>query len=436
MASHAAFVPSFPAAPRRLGNNGRWPQWTAEEDARLRTAYEAGEPLDEVAAELERPIKGVRSRALAIGVAGKHAKGRGGFAIEREWTAMEDERIREAYGKVPTAALALELSRPQGGVYQRAWRLGIKHGSREVWSRDEREALRIAHERGIALSDAVIALGRNYQAVAKIAQKRGFRFGTRPSLLVPPTLADLLALEDTAVPLPPVRAGSPYRLDGEGRPRAVRQPELWPAEKQDRFLEALEQTGSIEASLAAVGLKPISRKAAYRQKHRNPDFSTRWDAALKASPYRPGPKPRPKAPAAPRVPATPKPTTARRRPDTPGRRPVEAARPAAQPAPAPAAALRPTPAPAQRTPADRLQLIREIGQRLQSPAPAVRPGASWVENRIGQVERAKAFLREKGCRIRSASDDRFTYYVTGLAGEYTGAQLVEIAAHRGMELPA
>jgi hypothetical protein len=52
---------------------------------------------------------------------------------------------------------------------------------------------------------------------------------------------------------------------------------------------------------------------------------------------------------------------------------------------------------------------------------------------MAKVERAKAYLRNSGCHVKSASDTRFTYYVTGLAGEYTADQLVGLAERRGME---
>jgi hypothetical protein len=494
--------------PPRLGNNGRWPRWTPAEDDRLRRAYAAGEPLEQVAAELRRPYRGVATRAQTLGLGGRHAAGRGGWATEREWTEAEDARLREAYGEIPTQQLADELGRPKAGVYNRAFVLGLKHGYHREWTDEEQQALRVAHDRGVSLADLARALGRNYYGVHKYAANRGFRFGQRPRLVVAPALAEILALSDPAIPLPAVQARRPCT---EG-PRNVRQPEQWPAERKDIFLETLERTGSIEASLAAVRLKASSRKAAYRQKHRDPAFSERWDAALQASPYRPGPPPnartqREPGPARPRPWADPdrqahfleelrrhrwtraalaamglaasneaqvkreraldpdfdrrcEEAIALHRADVavvkavvalakfalappPKPKPVPIRRPRprrskglvaiGQPAPRAAPPPPPPPPPPAAVAGDRLQLIRSIGQRLQARPAAPASGSSWIEKRMAEIERAKAYLRDRGCRVKSASETRFTYYVTGLAGEYTADQLVDIAQARGME---
>jgi uncharacterized protein YjiS (DUF1127 family) len=257
------------------------PEWTREEDQRLAEAYAAGERIDLVAEEIGRPLRGTMSRAQKIGLAGTLGR-RGGFCNDPDWSAEEDQILRDRYGSVRTAELAKEMRRTQSAIYSRAHQLGIKSDYIRDWSDQECLALQIAHDRGIALCDLPPALGRSFAAIAKFSENHGYKFGKRARVAETLTIEQLLALQDRSAPLPPMRQ--------RPRPTNVRKPIEWPDTRKATFLETLERTGSIAASLTAIGLAESSRGVAYRERARDQVFSAAWDGALERSPYKPGPK--------------------------------------------------------------------------------------------------------------------------------------------------
>jgi len=263
---------------RRLRVNARHRDWTPEEDDRLRRAYRDSEDLRGVAAELGRPIKGLRSRGCKIGLGGTHAKGRGGWATEPEWTEAEDQRLREAYGDVPIDRLAAELGREKGAVYQRANRLGLSRSRYlRAWSEDEIRALEIAHRRGLALGDLPAALGRKYPGVAKYAAGRDLQFGLRPRLAEPIDLAGILALDDESVPLPAMRS----RPQPAPRPKATAGPRGWAdPRRREAFLEALRESGVIAPALRAIGLSPASTVRVAELRAEDPLFDRQCEESI------------------------------------------------------------------------------------------------------------------------------------------------------------
>ncbi|HEY3887773.1 MAG TPA: hypothetical protein VGL73_04310, partial [Caulobacteraceae bacterium] len=129
----------------------------------------------------------------------------GGFC-ERHWTEAEDAVLREGYGKIPTPELARKIGRPKGGVFNRAWALGIKHGWCTPFSADEDRAIKIAWATGISMVDLSKTLDRDPAVVGKHARHLGVRFDRRPPGVKAPrtprskrpelSLASILALED------------------------------------------------------------------------------------------------------------------------------------------------------------------------------------------------------------------------------------------------
>jgi hypothetical protein len=279
--------PGGPPSLPRLGNNGRWPRWTRAEDERLREAYGAGEALGDVAAELGRPLRGVSSRAVKIGISGDHALGRGGFIKSDDWSENEKRQLRELYGTRPIEYVAAAIGRSKSATYQRAFVLGLRHPKVRTWSEHERQAVRIAHERGIALLDIVPALDRNYAAVVKRAEGLGYRFGKRPRLAEPITLAQILALGDSAAPMPALKQEQPAHPTRRASTRAARPPTAatgrrgWAdRDRQDAFVAALHRIGWVRPALAEIGLSRNGEKELAKARAAMPEFDFRCREAL------------------------------------------------------------------------------------------------------------------------------------------------------------
>ena len=113
-----------------------------------------------------------------MGLQGTHARPNG-WRTEPSWTAEDIAALRRDYGTVPTPELARKLNRPKGGVYTKAWSLGLEHGFMRAFSEDEERAIRAAHRHGVSLTDLGAALGRDVAVVSKHAIRMGIPFGTR-----------------------------------------------------------------------------------------------------------------------------------------------------------------------------------------------------------------------------------------------------------------
>jgi hypothetical protein len=193
---------------RRLGYGRGWGRrWTPEEDDLLRRAYASGGSLRELGRDLNRPPGSLRWRAEALELRGSHPN-RDGFRQGPPWTPEEDARLREVYGKVKTSELPALFGRPKGGIFQRAWHLGIRHGYWRPYTEEEVRAIHIAWRHGIGIPDVAAALGRKPAAVYKqldrlklslsdparaVQASRGPRKTRRA-----PTLTEILQLENDA----------------------------------------------------------------------------------------------------------------------------------------------------------------------------------------------------------------------------------------------
>ena len=161
---------------RKLGYGRGWGRpWAEDEDALLRRAYAEGGSLPRLADRLGRTSQSVRGRAAYIGLIGSHPS-RDGFRNGPVWSEADLERLRQAYGSMPTKALAAELSRPLRAVYSRAFALGLKHPWMRSFSPDEDMAIRIGWWRGLSQTDLAAALGRQVAVVSKHAVQLGLHF--------------------------------------------------------------------------------------------------------------------------------------------------------------------------------------------------------------------------------------------------------------------
>lgn len=192
------------------------PDWSEEEDARLRAAYQSGERIDLVAAKLGRSQKAAYSRAKKIGLAHPRAI-KGGFITSPTWSAVEDALLTSLYGEIPTGQLPARIGRSKTAIFNRAHRLGLHHGYHRQFTRRELSALKIGFERGLAIADLAAAMGRKAFSLSKYATNHGYSFGRRPLLAAPIDLDGIITLEDLAKPLPPFRVAKSKSMRAVGR---------------------------------------------------------------------------------------------------------------------------------------------------------------------------------------------------------------------------
>jgi hypothetical protein len=179
----------------KTGQGRGWGRfWTPEEDALLIAAYARGESLTPLQRWLVRSGFSIRWRAEYLKLRGTHANS-SGWRTGPDWTEADLDRLRRDYGRVPTAELARQMGRSKAAILTRANVLGLAHGYIRPWSEEDKAALRIAHEHGIAVSDLALALGRNLAAVHKYAAKHGYAFGRWRRRSPAPSLYDILALD-------------------------------------------------------------------------------------------------------------------------------------------------------------------------------------------------------------------------------------------------
>jgi len=143
------------------------PDWSPEEVEQLKSLYTTGETIAAIAKAIGRPAGGVHSKATYLGLR----------RPSKEYSAEEEDFLRRAYaaGEDPRE-IARVLGRPVKGVQSKASELGLKHASRRPWSEADRETLIACHRDGVPLTETARRLGRNYAAVAKIAEKMGLSF--------------------------------------------------------------------------------------------------------------------------------------------------------------------------------------------------------------------------------------------------------------------
>jgi hypothetical protein len=259
----AAVVAPHAASPPRRSIAA--PAWSPDEDDLLREAYAKGERIDLLAKELGRTEKAAYSRAKKIGLT--HPREiKGGFVTKPKWSDEEDALLRALYGEAPTKDLPARIGRSMRSIYQRAFELDLKHGYQRQWSRSELKALKIAHCRGLAVADVAHAMGRKAFSVSKYATNQGYQFGRRPLLATPITLEDILRLEDSSVPAPPVRdpnAERALRLAAKAAPKPKPMREAKPAAVRQTAAPVAPREPALpappEARAHPIPVRPLGR---------------------------------------------------------------------------------------------------------------------------------------------------------------------------------
>ena len=149
----------------------------------LRQAYATGSSLAPLRTRLGRSRTSISFQAKTMGLHGTHIR-HNGWCIEPPWTEAELEMLRRDYGRVRTVDLAAALHRSKGGVFNKAFSLGLKHGFMRAFTEDEDRAIAIAHEHVLSITDLAAALGRDVAVVSKHAIRMGLPFSGR-TLLAP-----------------------------------------------------------------------------------------------------------------------------------------------------------------------------------------------------------------------------------------------------------
>jgi hypothetical protein len=140
---------------------------------------------------------------------GTHTR-RNGWRTEPAWSEAEIAILRRDYGRVKMKELETSLGRKKGGIYNKAFQLGLNSGYFREFDDDENRAIRIARDHGVSLTDLSAALGRDLAVVSKQAIKLGIPFATRVNRAPrgprrdrsPVTLGGLLAMDAPTMTLP------------------------------------------------------------------------------------------------------------------------------------------------------------------------------------------------------------------------------------------
>lgn len=95
--------------------------YTKEEDARIREGYEKRESPREIAAAINRTLRGVYARAFVLGITGEKA------GYRRQWSEEETKELRRLAAKGLSARdISAAIGRTRGATFRRANMLGIK----------------------------------------------------------------------------------------------------------------------------------------------------------------------------------------------------------------------------------------------------------------------------------------------------------------------
>lgn len=78
----------------------------------------------------------------------------------RPWTEVQDDLLREAYGKAPVERIAKVLGRTVTAVLIRANKLGVRTGGRRAWSAEEISRLAELRQR-MTMREASELMGRS-----------------------------------------------------------------------------------------------------------------------------------------------------------------------------------------------------------------------------------------------------------------------------------
>jgi hypothetical protein len=237
---------------RRLGYGRGWGRpWLDEENDLIRQSYARGDSLAPLQDRLGRSRASIAHQAGVLGLQGTHIRPNG-WRTEPPWTETEIAILRRDYGRVKVKELETSLGRKKGGIYNKAFQLGLNSGYFREFNDDENRAIRIARDHGVSLTDLSAALDREPAVVSKQAIKLGIPFATRVNRAPrgprrdrsPVTLGGLLAKDAPAV-TPPVLLALP---DAPSAPQPI--------------LRAMHDAGLLRVGASSPGIILLTGTAA------------------------------------------------------------------------------------------------------------------------------------------------------------------------------
>lgn len=145
--------------------------WLPDEDAQLRALFAADEPVQDIAAQIGRPLHGVRARICDLGLRRNST---------RPWLPEEEAELLSRYGQEPCAAIAADLGRSPGAVYARAQILSLSEEAAPGYDAWEDAQIRAGYGRGIPVSQIASLIGRTVIGVRSRAYDLGVRHVAQP----------------------------------------------------------------------------------------------------------------------------------------------------------------------------------------------------------------------------------------------------------------
>lgn len=164
--------------------------WTSAETASLRDLFAADNAIETIAAELGRPLHGVRSKIHELGLRRNSV---------RPWSEWDDAELIRSYGEVSAASIAANLSRAVPSIYARAQMLGLTEAAAAPWDAWEDAQLAAGYARGIPVQQLAVMIGRTLSATATRACTLGLRHAAQPPDWSNDEIARMLTLAESGV---------------------------------------------------------------------------------------------------------------------------------------------------------------------------------------------------------------------------------------------
>lgn len=145
--------------------------WLPDEVERLRVLFSDDVPVPEIAADLGRPLFGVRSKLHELGMRRD---------TNRAWNELEDAELVRRYGTEPAARLAQDLGRSVSAVYVRAALHGLTQEQAPDYEPWEDAQIRAGYTTGVPVGQIAALIGRSYLGVVCRAGDLGVRHKNKP----------------------------------------------------------------------------------------------------------------------------------------------------------------------------------------------------------------------------------------------------------------
>lgn len=147
-------------------------RWTSAEDAQLRSRYDAGMPVVEIADLLARSVDALVARRAALGIPPRR--------VPLPWSELEDRLLRSAVeAHLPLTALAGRLERSIDQIHARRRQLGLAARTALRYTPTEDALLRAAWTAGIAVDELARRRHRSPEAMRLRARALGLHHPER-----------------------------------------------------------------------------------------------------------------------------------------------------------------------------------------------------------------------------------------------------------------